>query len=315
MADVYRVGIEIAMTSNAGQALGVIASGLAGLGRQAKALESDLAHVRAAAIGAMTVIGGTFVRRSFADAVKHGADLVHQQDRMKAAGISQADIASATAEAWRETYSIIDRGVTKNLALVQKLRNALGSPDVGIKLKPTASRLETALSGITGKSNEGAGADLSRFLSLRGSLLNRATGQIDIEEATRWARIGEPIVAASHGHGTDMAPLDLKKFQLQAGMAGSGLDERDLMELAPLIGNMKGGSGGNGSLVGTGFVQILKQLTNPSNRKEVIELESLGLLDAQKLHIKRGGQIVIDQEALRNHPSMTTPLNPPATAA
>ena len=171
MAEVYRVGIAIVMTSNASQVLGVIGRDIMGLGRQADALSSKLDHVRMAARGAMAAIGGAAVLHGMAVAVNPGKDLVQQQNRMKQVGMSQADIAHATAEAWRETCAVVNRGVTENLALIQGLRKAIGDMGQGIKLSPTASRFEPALASITGNRTEGQGRTSSVSFSFAGHSL------------------------------------------------------------------------------------------------------------------------------------------------
>ena len=299
MADVYRIGVAIAMTSNSAQVLGVLGRDLMDLGRQARALESYLADVRTAAIGALTAINGTFALRSFADAAKHGADILQQQDRMKAAGMSQAEGARATAEAWRETYRVVNRGVTENLAMIQGLREVVGELGPALKLAPTASRFQTALVSITGRSADGQGGDFFRFLQLGGSFINRASGQIDIGEAKRWARIGEAIVAGTHGHGADVTPRDPKRIQLQVGAAGSGPDQIGRMELAHLIGQMKEGGGLMGSRVGAPLYNLIEQLETPSSRQSIAVLERMKPIDSSKVHAHRGGKITSEPGVLK----------------
>ena len=98
-----------------------------------------------------------------------------------------------------------------------------------------------------------------------------------------------------------MTPRDLKMFRLQAA-AGSGQDERGPMELAPLIGQMKGGAGSMDSRVGTGLYNLIKQLVMPSSRQTIEALERMKLLDPSKMHVHRNGKSTVDAGATTQQP-------------
>ena len=298
MIEAWKIGVNIAMTSNAAQVLGVIGKDLLGLNKSAEALASKLNLVKLAAVGAMSAVAGGAVLYGMTKLVEKGQDLVQQQYRMREAGFQTKEIAEATAAAWKLSADVAGRGVTENLTLIQGLANMLGEFGVNktrlvgeaTKAAPFAARYETVM-GSLGENAEGAGAEFMRFLELRGTLVNHKTGEMaTASDLDRAFRLGEAIAAATHGHGTTVSARDLYQYQLQAGAAGATLSEEGLLHLAPLLGIMKGGSGGQGSRVGTGAFQLTRQTMSGALNPHAIEwLMSLGMLDPSKIeHVGKG---------------------------
>nr|WP_321985329.1 hypothetical protein [uncultured Lichenicoccus sp.] len=279
------------MSSNATQVLTALSSSLLGVNLRAKDVEGGLNRVKLAAAGMAGVLGGALILGGMVKLVEHGKEFVHQQSLMAQAGISQQDIAVATASAWKTAGDVIGSSAEKNIALVADLRNRLGSMKEAVMAMPAMAQLGVYLQNLTGQDQEKAGDTAARFLEQRGSLVDPVTHQISGERLEQQARILEAIAAGTRGR---VGPDQLLSFQQYARAAGSTLSDEGLIHLAPVIGASK-----SASSVGTQLSSLDQQLLGGVMTSAGSGyLEKLGLMDPKKVHQGRGGHMTLDPGAL-----------------
>lgn len=292
MADVYRIGVSIAMQSNGAEVLAALSKSLLGVRLAADDLRRSLtrAHVAAAGLGAV-LVGSSMVTGmvKLADA---GREFVHQQSLMISAGISHRDIAVATAAAWKNAGDVMGSSATQNLALIADLRNQLGSMSEAVAVAPTMTRMGVYLQSLTGQDAERAGFAAIRFLDQRGSLVDPLTHQISGARLEQQSRILEAIAAGTRGR---VGPDQLLDFQQYARLAGATLSDQGLINLAPVIA-----ASHSGSMVGTQLSSLQQQLRGGiMTQAGATWLENLGIMDSSKVHIGRGGHLTLDEGALK----------------
>ena len=298
MPDVYRVGVSIAMTSNAAQVLGVLGKDLLGIGLKAKDLEGGLNRIKIAAIGLGGVVAGAAILGGMAKLVEHGKEFVHQQSLMAQAGVSQVDIANATGAAWKNATGILNAGASDNLKLLSDLRNEFGRMDEAVKASPAFTKLGVVTAGITGGDAEQAGYAGSRFFDLRGSLVDPKTGQISEARAEQQARLLEAITVATRGR---VGTSELLNFQKQARGAGSTLTDQGLINMVPVIQAM------GGYRTGTSLTSMMQEVIGGRLTQQAGKfLEDAGVLDPSKVSVRRGGQMIVGAGGVRDQQLLAT---------
>lgn len=293
MADVYRVGVAIGMTDNASQVISVLAGKMLGLNAAAKEVQHNLGKIRLAAVGLGGVLTSSAIFGGTAKLVDAGKELVHQQSLMLQAGLSQKEVAEATAAAWRTSAGIMGSSAEKNLTLVIDLKNRLSSMSEAITALPSMASLGVFLQNGTGRPQDHVGDDAARFLEQKGYLVNPKTHLIDPIRLESGARLIEAIAA---GTRFKVGPHELLMFQQYARAAGAQLSTEGLIKMAPIIG-----ASSSPSSVGTQLSSLQQQIMGGITTQMGAEfLEKLGILNPKKVHVLRGGHLVFDKGALRD---------------
>ncbi len=288
----YRIGVSIAMSSNGSQVLGALSRELLGLNAHTKTLEGSLDRIKIAALGFGAAMGGTAILGGMAKLVEHGKEFVHQQSLMAQAGMSQVDIATATGAAWKNASKILNAGASDNLKLLADLRNEFGNIGDAVRASPAFTKLGVVAAQVTGQNPEQAGYEASRFLDLRGSLVDPKTGQISEARAEQQARLLEAITAATVGR---VGSSELLNFQKQARGAGASLTDAGLVNMVPVIQAM------GGYRTGTSLTSMQQEILGGRLTQQAgLFLEKAGVLDSSKVSVRRGGQLVVGAGGVRD---------------
>ncbi|MGI4797103.1 MAG: hypothetical protein ACRYG8_24230 [Janthinobacterium lividum] len=298
MADVFRIGVSIALTNGMSSVLGVIQRDLLGLNHHVDESVAKLGRVKAAMMGLGAVVIGGAVLDGMGKLVEHGREFVHQQSLMAQGGVRVAEIADATAAAWKTAGSVIGTNVTDNLKTVADLRNVLGGMDKAILALPELAKINVVLGNVTGQPAEDAGYKYARFLELRGALVNPKTEQIDPTRLQEQARLGEAIIAGMRGR---VGPQDLLMFQQQGRAATAGLTDQGLINAVPYI------QAGGGSRTGTQVSSLLQQLVGGVLTKAgATFLQHANVLNMSKVHEGKGGHMTFDAGAIKDESLLRT---------
>ncbi|MBO1361771.1 hypothetical protein J2D73_18475 [Acetobacter sacchari] len=291
MADIYKIGVTIAMKDNATAVLQALSKHVVGLNMSVEQLQGGFNRAKLAALGFTGVIGGTAMLAGMAKLADAGKEFAHQQSLMYQAGLSQVEVAQATGAAWQTAGNVIGSSAEKNIALVADLRNQLGSMKEAIAVMPQMAQMGVVLSNLTGRDQEQSAFTAVRYLDQRGALVDPNTHEISASHLTQQARLLEGIAIGSRGR---VGPEQLLAFQQYARTAGAALSDRGLINLAPVIA-----ASGSASTVGTQLASLQQQLAGGiMTQAGATWLENLGLMDAKKVHVGRGGHLTIDRGAL-----------------
>lgn len=286
-AEVYRIGVAIAMSSNASEMLGSIASDLLGLGRQAKALKSELGHIRAAAHGAMADIGSTAVPRGMGRLIDAAKDLNRQVALMKSAGMPEFSVAADSATAWKVAGHVYSGAAAGDARSRREPRMIAGTANKAAAALPDLLRGAVVLSRVIGKSQADANQMLSKALELRGGTTERGTGRIGHAQVGTELNLAPKAIIA----GVELVDQRQLRHVMRTAAPMAGMVEPQqlyklMMTAITQIGGLRAGTA-----LSAAEHQIDGGRMVVSN---TVEPEKPGLIDAGNVRIARGGRLMTD---------------------
>lgn len=293
MADVYRVGVAIGMTDNATQALQALSRNILGVNLQAEKLVGGLSRANVAALGLTGVLAGGALLGSMTKLVGAGKEFVHQQSLMLQNGISQKQVAEASAAAWETAARVMGTSADKNLSVISTLYGQLGSMKEAIEVAPVMSRVGVVLHNLTNADQEKETESALKYLDDSGRATDPRTGKISSAQLMKGANLLSAIALETHGGVT---PEKLLAFQTYARTAGMRLTDDGLLRMIPLINSSR-----SPSTVGTQLASLQQQLAGGVLTKAGAEwLEQIGVLDPKKVTEGRGGHMTFQRNAIRD---------------
>lgn len=285
MLEAYKIGVSIAMTSNASQVLGVIARDMTGLGRHAKALEGALNLVKIAAMGAMTAMAGGAALAGMAKMVGHAKELVHQQALFREQlrhmpGMTperlNAETAEATAQAYKTSRDILTSRLSGNFQSIRELVTVFGGVKEAMANLTTMTRAQAVLGSLLGKSGDEQVFQYAKALEMSGRAQDPAAFHSMLNQMVKAS-------VASGGRVTGDDFLGTFKYGRTAAI---GWGEGFVGGILPtLIQEMKsksgsGGAGGPGNALQSAHqVVVAGAMTN----KAAEAFNRLGMLDPSKV--------------------------------
>src|SRR5258708_1645089 len=103
------------LTGNLSSALSLISHRLIGVHRSVGQINSGLGRLCTAMVGVAGVMVGSEIIRGAASLAMHGDKFLDQQAKLKMLGLSNQQIAEATAKAWQNTRMAPGSAVADNL--------------------------------------------------------------------------------------------------------------------------------------------------------------------------------------------------------
>ena len=175
----------------------------------------------------------------------------------------------------------------QNLAAIGDMYSIAGFSEA-LKMSTKLAQVDQVLKSVTGK--EGQAFTIARSGELMGKFINPTTKQFDDTGFDKFLDLIVRSAIATHGKVT---PDQWLAFAKQGNVAAGGMTEEGLMAQASTIQAM------GGYRTGTAGQAMIRQMVGGVMAQRVAgELVRLGLLDANKLHIAKGGHVVIDQGGL-----------------
>lgn len=294
MLNVFKIGVAIGMTNNVSQTLHVIQRDLFGLNRTVDLTTKKFNLMKLAALGAMTAITGAAALKGVGDVVAAGAQVVHQQQLMKSAGMSNLEIARATAAAWKTTSSVLGTGIVQNLQSVRELRiafssaaaenggNTASATAAAVKYMPIMQTAQMLLGSTLGKDSEGQVYDYAKALEMVGAT----------QDPTRFAELLDGMVRAAEASGGKVTGTGYFQAIKYGRTAALGWDNSFITDVLPLLiqeyGASNGGKGGPGNALMSAFQAVVGgKMTN----KSAEEFYKLGLLNLKDIIFTSTGNI------------------------
>ncbi|MDY3551401.1 hypothetical protein R5W24_000477 [Gemmata sp. JC717] len=271
MFEAYKVGVTLALNNKVSAALGLIAREFVKTDLEAKSLQKTLKEIKLLGIGG-AIIGGTGFMGlgAIGAAVKPANEYVHQLELAKAAGMSQLEIASATAAAWKTASDVMTSTPTENLKAIRELRMVFGDTAEAIHFLPQMQRIQAVLDSVLGGTGGVGAKDVAfaaaKALELRGASVNPQTFQEQADYMTR-------AVIASGGKVTPQMMLQMQKY---AGIGGTGYSNDFLYGIAPTLVQELGGSQTGNSL--TSMYRAI--VGGRIDKKALAVWQSMGLLQS-----------------------------------
>src|SRR4051794_10078925 len=123
MFEAYKVGVTLALANQVSNILGLISRDFLKTDAEAKKLQTTLKEIKLLGLSGALLGGAGFMGlMAVKGAVKPASEYVHQLELARAAGMSQLEIAQATAAAWATTGKVMTTTATENIKAVRELR-------------------------------------------------------------------------------------------------------------------------------------------------------------------------------------------------
>jgi hypothetical protein len=133
MADQYRIGVSIALANGVSPVLATIMRDMLAMSARVKNIETGFAGWGKALGGVALILGGAEMVRGLVAIAKHGGVVNHQLELMKIAGMSNAEIQAATAQAMTTSGNVLTTTLSENLAHIRELRYAFGETSTAME--------------------------------------------------------------------------------------------------------------------------------------------------------------------------------------
>lgn len=307
MADLYKIGITIAVVNQASAALGVISrefnvarNSANGLLISIREMQVALGRLRLGAIGGVIGIGagvaGLSAIKNLTDAA---SDYTHEIELLNAAGLKQAEVAEAVNAAWKTSRDVLTTTPTANLKAIGELRTVFGDTADAIKYLPDMQRIQGVLDAVLhGESGVGAkdvAYATAKALELRGVSLNP-------QEFMNQSNLITKAVVATRGK---VDPQMLLQSQKYGGVGATGYSNDFMWGIVPSLVQELGGSS-----TGTALTSMYRAVIGGIMAQRSLKMwQDLGLIEPGKeiwnkvgtlKGIEAGG--IVGHEAFRQSP-------------
>lgn len=282
MANVYKIGVQLAMSSNAAQILGVLGRELLGVNTKVKDLEGGLNRVKLALVGVAAIGAGTALASSFVEPIKKAMEFERTVARFRQFGLSDklnADIVNfaKNSKLAGTTYTDMMRNIIEAQGIFRESGLSGNEAVAGAKImSPIMAKIKYN-DTILG-TNGGDIKDLLKFVEIRGGANNAAI-------AKKWSDIAFKLAQSSGGI---VNYSSLRQFAAGVGTFGNALTQRGIVQLEPVLSDLGGGTAGSGLRVAN---QRLLGTQRGLPVQAISEYLKLGLWDPTKVELKKGGGI------------------------
>ena len=284
--EAYRIGVHLAMTNGVSPILSTIARDLLGVDSKIDQTAENFGRLKTAIAGAGMALAGGAMLKGMAALVNSGAELVHQQERMRNMGLSNLDVARATAAAWKATGQNLDSSVVENMKSIGDLRYVMGDLGEAMKALPAFTNMATVLSAAGLGSAKDEIFSAVKAMEQSGGLVDPKTHKIDPARALGLMDLMTKVDIATNGR---VDPREMLNFTKMAGPAVSMMSPEAMYGTIPSIIQAMGGY-----RAGTAIQALTRQFTGGvMAQRTATELEGLGLLDKSKVTIGPGGHITM----------------------
>lgn len=247
MADAYAIAVKISMQNGVSSVLRVIQRDVLGLNQQVDFTQKGLNRLKLAAAGGMAATVGVAGMMGFAKLIEAGAKVQNQQQLMLAAGISNQQVAEATAAAWQTTAKVMGTGVVDNMKAVQDLRIAFASASANgnvalassdaIKYMPLLQQAKMVVQAQLGQDSGDQVYDYAKSLEMIGATM----------DPKRFATLLDAMTKASLASGGRVSGAGFFSAIKYGRSAAQGWGDDFIGDVLPLlIQEMGGGGGGSG---------------------------------------------------------------------
>lgn len=278
MADVYQVGVKLALSSNHAGVLGALSSSLLGVNTKIKDIEKGFAAWRTPLLGVAGLLGAIGITKGLHAIAAAGGKVNHELNMMKSAGMSVAEVQDSVAAAMKTSGSVMTTTLSENLRHVRELRYAFGETTTAIEHLDEISKSNSILNNVAGGGHDAVWS-LVKALEGKGETFDPKAFSSYVNTMTK-------VVQATGGRVT---PDDFMSAFKYGRTATLGWSEEFIGGALPrLIQSMQsrggsGGSGGPGNALMSAFAKIV-QGQMPKTAAE--EFDRMGLAPGGVAHIK-----------------------------
>lgn len=200
MAEVFKIGVEIALAGTIMQGLEAISSKLLGINAKVKDVEGGFARWATAIGGAAALLAADKIAVGLEKAVKAGGELVKQQTLLhNLLPNDSTAVSSTTAAAQAATLQIIGTTIAENIAGMREMVGVTNTLAEAQKLYVPTMRGAKVLEALTGAAAEKNIQVLAKAVEQLGGGTDPKTGEVDPERFERYMREAVKTIIASGG--------------------------------------------------------------------------------------------------------------------
>jgi hypothetical protein len=272
--DAYSVAIRISLTNMVSQGLLAMSKDLLGVERQVVNLQDKFSALKTIAAGWGVSHIGNGMLSAMEKSVDASKEYTRQLSLMRAAGMSNLEVANATGSAWKTSRDVITSTAAQNLESIRELRSAFGPDAEHMKevyaVLPIAMRTRAILESLTGKEQGNVGFDMAKAVELK------TPGVMTVEAMQRNMELMSKTLMAMGG------TLNANDFHMaikQSKTAAFGASDDFVYNYLPtLMQEVKSKVGGAQS-AGTAWMTAYRAVIQGIIKKSSIPVwESLGLI-------------------------------------
>jgi hypothetical protein len=270
VADVYKVGVSLVMSSNHGQILGALASHLGLVDKKVAGLLGSFGQLKLAITGALSGFAAAGLLGAMTGLVEKTKDLSHELTQIEKLGGS-ASSAAANARAIQITQGV--RGITQTQALriYGQTYSLLGNAHA-LEIQELLAKYGVAMGNTLGDPDRGltGSRDLVRAAEQMGWLTDKKTGNVNLERFKKFVDLAAKIGSATEGQ---VGAAELYALTQQGGPALMNMGERGIGTMAILSQYM------GARRAGTALMSLNQQFSGGTMwTRNAKELERLGIL-------------------------------------
>ena len=301
MAEIYKIGIEIALIGSLRQGLEAISSQLLGINSKVKEVEGGFKRWGLAVGGVASLVAGGALFKGMEDMVSAGGELVKQQTLLLAnMGVTHAEVLETTAKAQLATHQVIGTTIAENVKGIRELMGVMPNLKEAQNAFPAVMQGAKVLESMTGAPADQTMQVLAKAIELRGGGINPQTHELD---PARFASETEAAVKAIIASGGLVNAQRLLMTMQQAGPMAKSVDNADTFYKGILTAMMDMG----GFRAGTALTALGRQLLGGKMTKPTAEeMQDMGLLIPGMWH-KSGVGVFVDKGGLKGEDILKDP--------
>lgn len=290
----YSVAIKLSLANMASQGLRLIAGELMGAHGAATKLESKLKALKLAAIGYGTASAGGKMLGFLEKSLDASKEYTRQLSLMNAAGMTQVEIAQATAAAWQTSRDVITSSAAENLSALRELRSVFGDKNMheAYAILPTVQRTKAILEALTGKEQHGVAFDMVKAIELRTP---------GVMSAGRMQSNADMMAQTLMAMGGTLNVNDFHMALKQAKTSAFGLSDEFVYKYLPTFMQEVKTKEGGAQSAGTALMTTYRALVQGVIRKSAIPIwEQMGLIRPGDVVHNATGQLQLKPGAVKD---------------
>lgn len=289
----YSVAIKLSVANLASQGVRILANDLLKAHGAATNLQTKLSALKMVAVGYGVDRAGQGILGFMGKAIDASKEYTRQISLMNAAGMSQKDIAEATASAWKTSQSVITSSAAENLKAIRELRSVFGLHHMAeaYSILPTVQRTKAVLEALTGKEQEGVAFDMVKAIELRTP---------GVMSAQRMQQNADLMARALMGMGGTLNVNDFHMALKQAKTSAFGLNDDFIYGYLPTLIQEVKTKGGGAQTAGTALMSTYSAVIQGTLKKSAIPLwEQMGLINPGDVVKNSTGQMQLKPGAVK----------------
>lgn len=295
MSDVYKVGVAIALSSNATQIFGALGQHFLKLDKHLMNFQNNWKKTALLVGGGLGVFGGITVLKGAEKLIDHGNDLVKIQRDMAQAGVSSTQIQEAYAKAWQMTAKYQNMSAVEVLKMQNDARMTFGDQGQATHHIDDFVQMASFLKAYEGGEHSSHSEGLLREVNAA-MKSGELAGKINPEEMAEHVK---QLTAMKIAYGEQLKIGQYLTAQRAAGVALRNSSDAFRYGMFPALVQENGP--GAGVMLMTAFNKIV---AGTGNRTKSLEhMADIGLLHKDQLDYDKVGRIkgLKDPSAILNN--------------